>query len=368
MSDLAHMQAALRLARRGLGLCWPNPAVGCVIVKEGRVIGRGATAPFGRPHAEPQALAAAGAEARGASVYVTLEPCAHHGKTPPCTEALIAAGVARVISALEDPDPRVQGRGHALLRAAGIAVEVGLGAEEAAEINAGFLKRQREGLPFVTLKWGASLDGRIAHASGESRWITGPLARAQGQALRRRHDAVLVGAGTAVQDDPALTLRGYGAPPLRPPLRLLLDRALTHAPESALGQGIAEAPLWVLHGPEAAPVRAAAWAARGARLIPVPLKGAHLDLRAAFVLLATEGLTRILVEAGPGLSAALVQAGLVDEIALFTAGKLLGGDALPALGPLALSGLAAAPAFARIESTSLGGDIFSRWRPLPMAG
>jgi diaminohydroxyphosphoribosylaminopyrimidine deaminase / 5-amino-6-(5-phosphoribosylamino)uracil reductase len=201
------MRAALALARRSLGRTWPNPSVGCVIVRDGCVIARGRTQKGGRPHAEADALAHARESLKGATVYVTLEPCSHHGRTPPCADALVTAGIARVVSALEDPDPRVKGQGHARLKAAGITVEVGEGAAQAAEINAGFLLRVREGRPLFHLKLAGSLDGRIATASGESKWITGEAARADGQRLRATHDAILIGAATAAADDPELTCR-----------------------------------------------------------------------------------------------------------------------------------------------------------------
>ena len=209
--DERHMSHALAMAARGLGRTWPNPAVGCVLVKEGRIIGRGTTQPGGRPHAERMALAQAGAAARGATAYVTLEPCAHHGKTSPCAEALVEAGIARVVTALTDPDPRVAGRGHAILRAAGIAVSEGILRDEAYQITRGFLKRVTEGLPFLTLKLGATLDGRIATATGESRWITGEQSRRHVHMLRMIHDAVMVGSGTALADDPDLSIRDLGA-------------------------------------------------------------------------------------------------------------------------------------------------------------
>ena len=214
MDDLSHMRAALALARRGLGNTWPNPTVGCVVVRDGRVIGRAVTAPGGRPHAEPLALAMAGTAARGATVYVTLEPCCHHGRTPPCTEALIAAGVARVVIASPDPDPRVNGQGIARLRAAGIVVDAGLLAAEAEDVNAGFFHRVRHGRPLVTLKLASTLDGRIATRTGESRWITGEPARRMAHALRGRHDAVMVGVGTVLADDPDLTCRIPGYKPV----------------------------------------------------------------------------------------------------------------------------------------------------------
>ena len=215
------MDHALALARRGLGNTWPNPAVGCVLVRDGRVVGRGWTQPGGRPHAEVRALAQAGEAARGATAYVTLEPCAHHGKTPPCAEALIRSGVARVVTALTDPDPRVSGRGHAMLRAAGIAVTEGVRESAAREAQRGFLTRVTLGRPMLTLKLATSFDGRIATALGESQWITAPAARRQVHALRLTHDAVMVGGGTARADRPGLNVRGMGR--VRQPVRVVVS-------------------------------------------------------------------------------------------------------------------------------------------------
>ncbi|MEP5152674.1 bifunctional diaminohydroxyphosphoribosylaminopyrimidine deaminase/5-amino-6-(5-phosphoribosylamino)uracil reductase RibD, partial [Planktotalea sp.] len=218
------MKMALSLARRGLGRVWPNPAVGCVIVKDGRIVGRGRTQDGGRPHAERVALAQAGAAAKGATAYVTLEPCSHHGKTSPCSHALIDAGIARVVAAMEDSDPRVSGLGFQQLRDAGIEVDTGLCAEEAARDNAGFFLKTEMGRPLVTLKLALTLDGRIATRTGDSQWITGPQARREVHALRARHDAVLVGAGTARADDPSLTVRDMGI--ARQPLRIVAARGL----------------------------------------------------------------------------------------------------------------------------------------------
>ena len=358
------MAHALRLAARGLGNVWPNPAVGCVIVRDGLVIGRGWTQPGGRPHAEVRALAQAGPLAEGATAYVTLEPCAHHGKTPPCAEALIAAKVARVVTALTDPDPRVSGKGHAMLRAAGIAVTEGVLAPEAARLNAGFLKRVTRGLPFVTLKLAATLDGRIATASGESRWITGPEARRKVHALRLAHDAVMVGSGTALADDPDLTVRDMGA--VRQPVRILVDRALRHAPDSRLGRTARAHPVWVLHGPSAPAPARQAWGATGAELMEVPETPDGLDLAAALRSLADRGLTRILGEGGSTLAAALVRAGLVDDLALFSGAALIGAEGHPALGPLMLTALADAPRPRLIETRQLGPDLYSLWQMPPV--
>lgn len=359
MTDETHMAHALRLSARGLGATWPNPAVGCVIVRDGRILGRGHTQPGGRPHAERVALAQAGLQAAGATAYVTLEPCAHHGQTPPCAEALIEARLGRVITALTDPDPRVAGRGHAMLRAAGIAVSEGVLADQAARLNAGFLKRVTRGLPLVTLKLATTLDGRIATATGESRWITGSEARTHVHLLRLTHDAVLVGSGTARADDPELTVRGFGQ--TRQPLRLLLDSRLSHSPASRLGQTAHQHPVWLLHGPEAPESARQAWAATGARLLECPAAGGHLDVPATFRLLAAEGLTRILCEGGGQLAARLVAAGLVDDLALYQAGCLIGADGTPALGPLALTALKDAPRARLTDTRTLGPDLFSLW-------
>ena len=357
------MAHALRLAARGLGNVWPNPAVGCVIVKDGQVVGRGWTQPGGRPHAEVRALAQAGALARGATVHVTLEPCAHHGHTPPCAEALIAAAPARVVTALTDPDPRVSGKGHAMLRAAGIAVTEGVLAEAAARTNAGFLKRVTRGLPFVTLKLAASLDGRTATGTGESRWITGGEARRKVHALRLMHDAVMVGSGTALADDPDLTVRNLGA--VRQPVRVVVDRALRHSPESRLGRTARENPVWILHGPSALDPARMAWESTGATLIETT-EGAgegagRLDLPAALSALADRGLTRILSEGGSTLAGALLRAGLVDDLALFSGGVLIGAEGHPALGALGLTALADAPRPRMREVQALGPDAFTLW-------
>ena len=354
------MALALALGARGLGRVWPNPAVGCVIVGPGgRVLGRGWTQPGGRPHAETVALAQAGAAARGATAYVSLEPCAHHGRTPPCAEALVAAGVARVVTALEDPDPRVAGRGHAILRAAGIAVTPGVMAAEAEALQRGFLSRIRTGRPMLTLKLATSFDGRIATAAGESRWITGPEARHLTHGLRARHDAVLVGGGTARADDPMLNVRGLG--PVAQPLRLVASATLDLPEAGRLAASAGELPLWLLHAPSTPAARRAAWAARGARLVQVAAGPGGLDPAALLVALGAEGLTRIFCEGGGRFAATLLAAGLVDELVGFTAGLALGADGRPALGPLGLQALARAPRFRLAETRTVGPDLFHRW-------
>ncbi|MCQ0969957.1 bifunctional diaminohydroxyphosphoribosylaminopyrimidine deaminase/5-amino-6-(5-phosphoribosylamino)uracil reductase RibD [Paracoccus sp. TK19116] len=323
------MKHALVLARRGLGNTWPNPAVGCVVIRDGRVVGRGWTQPGGRPHAERVALDQAGALARDATAYVTLEPCAHHGRTPPCAEALIAAGVARVVSATEDPDPRVAGRGLALLRDAGIAVTAGICEAEARGLQSGFLSRIQRGRPWLTLKLATSFDGRIATSTGESQWITGAEARRHVHALRLIHDAVMVGGGTARDDHPSLNVRGFGD--VRQPVRVVLSsRELPHLPPEGAGVG----PLWQVAG----------------------------EPSAVMADLGQRGLTRVLLEGGGQTAAAFLKADLVDELVGYSAGIMLGGDGRAAVGSLGLSALADAPRFDLVETRRIGGDLFHRWR------
>lgn len=360
--DAAHMRAALGLARRGLGRVWPNPAVGCVIVApDGRVVGRGWTAPGGRPHAETIALDAAGAAARGATAYVTLEPCAHVGQTPACAAELARAGVARVVSTIEDPDPRVAGRGFAMLREAGVTVATGCLPEEAAALNAGFLTRIAIGRPRLTLKLATSIDGRIATGDGESRWITGPLARREVHLMRATCDAILIGAGTARADDPRLDVRNLGLEAAQP-VRIVVTGSLALPRESHLGRSAPEAPLWLVHHAEADPARRAAWQERGATLLETPFQpDGQLDLGALMQNLGERGLTRVLCEGGGRLAGALLAADLVDEIATYTAGLTLGAEAVAAVGAMEISTLALAPRFRLAELRRAGGDACARW-------
>jgi diaminohydroxyphosphoribosylaminopyrimidine deaminase/5-amino-6-(5-phosphoribosylamino)uracil reductase len=360
--DERHMTAALALARRGLGNVWPNPAVGCVIVNEGQVVGRGWTQPGGRPHAETEALARAGDAARGATAYVTLEPCCHWGRTPPCIEALIASGVSRVVAAVEDPDPRVAGGGLARLREAGISVETGLCAGEAEEINAGFFRRVRIGRPLVTLKLATSLDGRIATASGESRWITGPAARQRTHLLRATHDAILVGTATVLADDPLLTCRLPGLE-RRSPVRVALDRNLVIPPSARLVAEAGEVPTWFITATGSEPERREALRCAGVEIIDAALDAAgRIDLGDALLRLGERGLTRLLVEGGGRLAAALLRARLVDRLVWLHAPLLLGGDGVPAVAALGLGALAEAPGFAPVSSERVGADLLSTYR------
>lgn len=349
------MAHALALGRRGLGQVWPNPAVGCVIVRDGRVLGRGWTQPGGRPHAEAMALA--GTAAAGATAYVTLEPCAHRSpRGPACADLLVASGVARVVTALTDPDPRTAGQGHDRLRAAGIAVTTGVLEAEARRDHAGFLMRILQGRPLVTLKLAATLDGRIATASGESRWITGEAARRMVHALRASHDAVMIGGGTARADDPVLTVRGFGA--VRQPVRVVLTAGLDLPRDGQLARTAGEVPLWLVHtGGDAAP-----WQALGAETIAVPSRERGVDVGAALAALGARGLTRVFCEGGGGLAASLLSAGLVDELVMFSAGRVIGADGLPAVAALGLDRLAAAPRFELVECRPVGGDVLHRWR------
>ena len=354
------MRLAIALGARGLGRVWPNPAVGCVIVKAGRVLGRGWTQEGGRPHAETMALAQAGGQARGATAYVSLEPCSHHGQTPPCADALIRAGVARVVVGLSDPDPRVAGRGLAALRDAGIQVTEGICSPEAQRAHRGFLTRVGQGRPMLTLKLATSADGRIATASGESQWITGAQARAWVHGMRACHDAVLVGAGTARADDPSLTVRGLGIS--HQPVRIVLSRRLDLPLDSALMRSARDIPVWLCHGPDAPEAAKTAWEAAGARLIAATTGlGGQLDLSAVMTALGAAGLTRVFCEGGGMLAASLLGADLVDDLALITAGMVLGAEGTPAVGAMGIAALAEAPRFALTETRALGGDVLSLW-------
>lgn len=360
-ADIAHMRAALALARRGLGRVSPNPSVGCVVVANDRAVGRGWTSPGGRPHAETQALLRAGSSARGATVYVTLEPCCHHGRTPPCSEALIAAGVARVVASMEDPDPRVAGAGFAALRAAGIAVDVGLCAEEAREVNCGFLLRLGKGRPLVTLKTATTLDGRIATRSGESQWITGEAARARAHLLRAQHDGVMIGVGTAIADDPELTCRLPGLAAASP-VRILVDPRLRLPLTSTLVRTARRVPTWVLALASADAARREAFVGCGIEVIDVPMaKDDRLDAAGLLRILGERGLTRVLVEGGAALAAALLRERLVDRIAWFRSARLIGGDGVPVAAALGVDRLADTPAFVRRAVEFCGDDVLETY-------
>lgn len=356
------MRAALALARRSLGRTWPNPAVGCVIVRDGHVIARGRTRDGGRPHAEVDALAQAGEAARGATVYVTLEPCAHHGKTPPCADALIAAGVARVVSAMDDPFPDVNGRGHDRIRQAGIAVEVGEGAAEAAEINAGFLLRVREGRPLFHLKLATSLDGDIATPSGESRWITGEAARADVHRLRAIHDAVLVGSGTVAADDPDLSCRLPGLGPYSP-IRIVLDSKARLPATSRLARTARDAPVWLFCKSDAPGHARKALRECGVEVIELAAgPDGQIDVAVVARELGRRDVMRVLIEGGGQVAAAFLKANLIDRVSLYRAGLFLGADGRSAVADLGLGRLDFAPRLTLVSSRVVGNDTLETWQ------
>lgn len=359
MSHERFMAHALALGRRGLGKVWPNPAVGCVIVQNGRIVGRGFTQPGGRPHAETLALAQAGDAARGATVYVTLEPCSHHGQTPPCAQALIDAGVGHVVGAIQDSDPRVNGAGFDMLRTAGIKVTMGVCAGMAAEDHVGFFAKTALGRPFVTLKLANSFDGRIATVSGDSQWITGPMARRLVHGMRANHDAVLVGAGTARADNPMLTVRGFGVS--HQPVRIVLSRKLDIPIDSALANSVQAAPLWLCHSDEAPANRIRAWQDRGVTLIECAVENGQIAISDLMNKLAEGGLTRVFCEGGGTLVASLLLSDVVDRLVGFQSGLVIGAEGQPAIGALGIGKLFEAPKYELKSLQRIGCDIVHTW-------
>ncbi len=350
--DARYLAAAIRLGRSGLGTTWPNPSVGAILVKDKRMLARARTAPGGRPHAETIALAEAGEAARGATLYVSLEPCAHHGRTPPCAEAVIAAGVRRVVAAAVDPDPRVAGRGFALIRAAGIECPDTVGSDTARRAHAGHRSRVLRGRPFVTLKLAVSADGAIGREGEAGTPVTGETARRHVQALRCRFDAILVGSGTVLADDPRLTIRLPGLED-RSPVRVILDSGdrlhggAWHVLDDA-------APTWLFgvtgHPGDDAP---------GVRRFAVPRAPAGLDVAAVLARLAGEGVTSVLVEGGAKVARSLLQAELVDVVLLFRSPIALGDGAVPALAGMPLSAIEASPRFRRVRRRKFGADMMT---------
>ena len=355
------MAVALRLAERGLGQVWPNPAVGCVVVQGGRIVGRGWTQRGGRPHAEFEALTRAGEAALGATAYISLEPCAHYGQTPPCTMALLHAGIRRVVIAATDPDPRVDGRGIDQLRQAGVEVRLDVARDEAERLNAGFFLRVQAGRPLVTLKLATSLDGRIATRTGASRWITGEEARQCAHRLRATHDAILIGSGTALADDPELTCRLPGLEE-RSPVRIVLDGRLRLPPSSRLARTARELPTWIITRAGADSKRRAALERCGIEVLTVATAAeGQIDLRVALSVLAARGLTRVMVEGGSELAAALLGARLVDRLVWFQAPLLIGGDGLPAVGGLGADALADCLSVQRFHCLTLARDALQAY-------
>lgn len=359
--DHRFMQLALALGRRGQGRTWPNPAVGAVVVKDGIIVGRGWTQPGGRPHAEPEALKRAGEAARGATLYVTLEPCSHFGKSPPCADAIIAAGIARVVSAVEDPNPEVGGQGHARLRAAGIAVEVGLCAEEAAHDHAGHFLRVREKRPHVVLKLAVSADDKIAAAGHRTVSITGETAKARVHLLRAQSDAILVGIGTVLADDPMLTVRLPGLE-AQSPVRVVLDRALRLPGTSKLVHSARQTPLWVMTSDLSEAPAAMKLGAAGAQVVRVPVTNAPppgLDLKSVLNALAERGITRLMVEGGSRVASSFLSAGLVDEIWLLRGPAAIGMDGIPALDTQPLSVITQSPRWRARATEALDKDTLT---------
>lgn len=359
-ADQRFMQLALSLGRRGLGRTWPNPAVGAVVVKDGVIVGRGWTQPGGRPHAEPVALQRAGEAARGATLYVTLEPCSHFGRSPPCVDAVIASGIARVVSAIEDPNPEVAGKGHAKLRAAGITVDVGIGAEQAARDHAGHFRRIRENRPHVILKLAVSADGKIAAAGRRPVAITGEAARTRVHLLRAQCDAILVGIGTVLADDPMLTCRLPGMEAWSP-VRVVLDRALRIPGGSKLVHSARETPLWVMTSDLAEAPAAAMLGAAGAEVVRVAATAnpVGLDLTAVLRAVSDKGITRLMVEGGARAASSFVAADMVDEIWLLRGPETIGPDGVPALDAMPLESITGSPAYRVHASENLGHDALT---------
>ena len=354
-NDWRFMQLALALGRRGLGRTWPNPAVGAVIVKDGVIVGRGWTQPGGRPHAETEALKRAGKAAQGATLYVTLEPCSHHGKTPPCADAIIKAGIARVVSALEDVNPQVAGQGHARLRERGIVVETGLGAEDAVRDHAGHSRRMREARPQVLLKLAASSDGKAGLAGRKPVGITGEAARQRVHQMRAEADAILVGIGTVLSDDPHLTCRLPGMF-ARSPVRVILDARLRIPLSTAIVGTAREVPVWVFAGAGASPVAEDILKAKGVEVFRVEAQDGRLDLPAVLKALADRGVTRLMVEGGPTVAAAFIAAGLVDQAALFRSPNEIGHGGIGVLEGVPLTALTKSPKLKHRATETVGVD------------
>ncbi len=361
--DRAHMQTAICLAERGLGQTWPNPSVGCVIVTRNNVVGRGWTQPGGRPHAETEALRRAGDAAHGATAYVTLEPCAHQGQTPPCAQALIDCGISRVVVALEDPDPRVNGGGIKMLREAGIKVELGVCKDEALTVTGGFLNRVSNSRPHVTLKLATTLDGRIATKSGDSEWVTGEAARSSGHMLRANHDAILVGARTAAEDNPTLTCRLPGLNG-RSPVRVVVDGRMRLPLTHELVTSAGETPTWLFAFSETPQNsdRRKAYQAAGVQILDIPPDtDGNPDLTSVLNDLAAKGITRLLVEGGGVIAAAFLEFGFIDEVFWYRAAKIVGGDGLPAIAGMGIERLRDANCLNRLYVECVGDDIVERY-------
>lgn len=363
--DALLMRALVRFSRRGLGNTWPNPSVGALLVQMNAgypvIVGQGVTAPGGRPHAEVVAIREAGEAARGATLYVTLEPCSHFGQTPPCSQAIIEAGIGRVVVALEDPDKRVAGRGFAMLEAAGIPVVQHVASKEACSVLGGYMRRQQEGRPDIQLKIALSADEMIGREEAGQVAISGARARAHTHMMRARADAILIGSGTALADDPALTCRLPGLEGASP-VRIVLDSRASLPIESKLAQTARDVPVWLMVGADIADDKRAALRDCGVLLFDMPVrKSGQLDLEAVFEFLGEQGLTRVMVEGGGILSRALLSDGLVDEVVLIKAPVVVGQDGIPAFGGLALATVERSSTYAMIEERREGDDLIRRY-------
>jgi len=359
--NLEHMRRAIELSALGVGRTSPNPAVGAVVARGDAVVGEGWHRRAGEPHAERIALTNAGSAARAADLYVTLEPCCHHGRTPPCTDAIAQAGIARVIYACSDPDPRCAGGGHAALGAAGIEVFGGVLAAQAALVNEAYLKHKRTGRPLVTLKLAMSLDGRIATRNGDSRWITSEASRLVVHEMRNRHDAVMVGVGTVLADDPSLTTRGV--PDARDALRVVCDTAARTPPDAQVVAQHSEARCLIACGDGADPARIAALRRAGAEVLSLPRTGERIDLVALMQELGDRGLMSVLIEGGGELAWGALQAGIVDKLALFYAPMVIGGtEAVPGIGGPGCERVAEALRLREVSVQPIGDDLLVRGR------
>mgnify|MGYP002621981083 CR=1 FL=1 len=359
--DERFMARAVRMAHKGLGSTYPNPSVGAVVVRGSEVIGAAHSDPTGGPHAEVKALRQAGAAAKGATLYVTLEPCCHHGRTGPCTGAILESGVARVVIGLRDPARHADGKGIRRLRRGGLVVTEGVLQGACAEVHAHYVHHVQTGRPFVSLKIACSIDGRIATPQGDSKWITGEASRARGHLLRATHDAIMVGSATAIVDDPELTCRlpGLGG---RSPIRIVADGRLRLPLTSKLVRDAQKHPLWILTLPGGDGARRNAFEDCGAVLIDVePGEGGMMDMRGALEQIAARGVTRVLVEGGARLAASLTRDRLVDRIEWFQAAKLIGGDGYPAIAGLGIKHVDGAPSFVLRETMRAGADLVSSY-------
>jgi diaminohydroxyphosphoribosylaminopyrimidine deaminase/5-amino-6-(5-phosphoribosylamino)uracil reductase len=359
--DLWHMKSSLALARHGLGRTWPNPSVGCVIVKDGHVVGRGRTGNGGRPHAEVNALDMVGSRAKGAHVYVTLEPCAHQGKTGPCANALIKAQIAKVIIATEDTDARVSGKGVEMLRDSGIEVVVGILEKEARELNKGFFLRHTENRPLISLKTATTLDAKIATRTGQSKWITGDLARKRGHLLRVQHDAIAVGVNTVIEDNPYLTSRLDGVSKTQ--VRVIFDTNLRLKGTEKIFDDVADHPVWIVSSVDVTPDKAKHMVNLGADILTVPKNEfGQIDLQKAMNAICERGITRLLVEGGAGLMTSFMREGLYDQLYWFKAGSVIGSDGLSAAQALGVENIYEKIQLTHSEQINLGDDVLDIYK------